>query len=158
MFIYDPSHLFLLILHTHSGAMREFHWLYKLGGCSEAFDGLQVNISPFALLSLTVATIQRRVRNVWHNHYISSLRGKKHKEDAEKADVLLWQHHFRSSWKEDFKSLSSHQRLICLHLKQRNENAKTCKHLASQWCWIDRTDWGFHSPRCFLLGRYSLAL
>lgn len=78
------------------------------------------------MLSLTVASIQKRVRNVWHNHCISSLRGKKHKEETEKADVLLWQPHFSGSWKEDSKSLSSYQSLICLHLKQRKESTKTC--------------------------------
>lgn len=73
-----------------------------------------------------MAAIQQHVRNVWHSHCISSPKGKKNIEDTEKADVLLWQPHFSGSWKEDSKSLSSHQSLICLHLKQGNEGAKTC--------------------------------
>lgn len=126
MFItHDYSDLVLLILDTPFSVIRECYWLYALSGCLEPFNRLKVNISSFTLLSPAVATIQQRVRNVWHNHCTSSLRGKKHKEDTEKADVLLWQPHCSGSWREDSKSLSSHQSLICLRLKQRNESGKT---------------------------------
>lgn len=49
-------------------------------------------------------------------------RKKKVEHETEKADVLLWQHHFSGSWDKESKILSTYRNLLRkashLHLKQ----------------------------------------
>lgn len=90
------------------------------------------------------------VRNVWHNHCISSLRSQK-KNIKRRVRKLMCCHGnliSAAAWRKILK-VFHHSRVSDVYiLKQRNESTSICvwgqsQRLASQWCRIDWTNWGF---------------